>query len=120
MSASDMVSGESGCDCIGVSPPDPCDRCAGSALDEWAVWALEHLPGTPADYARKARAEWSEFEEARDATEAADVIMCLAAFIAARGISPEAVIRNKFRINRERTWERQPDGTYQHVPATRT
>jgi hypothetical protein len=85
------------------------------ALDEWAAWANENLPGTPEQYVTKAKAEWDEFLADEDALEAVDVIMCLAAGIRALGYSPSELVALKHAQNRHRTWERQPDGTYQHV-----
>ena len=52
--------------------------------------------------------------------ELADVLICAAALVLRNGWTAEqvnAAIEQKTEINRARTWERMPDGTWQHRKA---
>lgn len=52
-----------------------------------------------------------------DLTELADVLICAAALMLRNGWTAEqvnAAIEQKTAINKARTWERVPDGTWQH------
>lgn len=53
-----------------------------------------------------------------DITEAADVLITLLAWLHVNKVSVHHFLdaaERKMRVNFARTWERQPDGTYQHV-----
>jgi len=62
---------------------------------------------------------WSDLamnsDEVRD--ELADVLFVLVQLAERTGVDLHAATLNKFTRNRDRRWERQPDGTYQHVPS---
>lgn len=73
------------------------------------------------EHARKLQKEARELEDAArpdQIEEAADCLICLGAYCEDAGISADTLLaaaRAKVEKCARRTWERQPDGTYQHV-----
>lgn len=54
----------------------------------------------------------------RKGAELVDIILVCFSYAAKAGISYnelEYMIKEKIKINRARKWEKQPDGTYQHI-----
>jgi NTP pyrophosphatase (non-canonical NTP hydrolase) len=62
--------------------------------------------------------EWQELQNAETTEdrieEAVDLIIVLAAYIAKLGLEAQYHIDQKMRINRQRQWNIQPDGTGRH------
>lgn len=66
----------------------------------------------------KARKEAQEFEDGPSLEEAADVIIAVVGACHARGWTLRdlgSAIIAKMAVNRQRTWEQLPDGTWQHT-----
>jgi hypothetical protein len=90
-----------------------------------ADWMTECIGGPPTNLL-KAEQEFKELQEAvalgksnqKIAFEAADVIIVLTGFIAHLGFDASAMVGSKMTINKARTWQQMPDGTYQHVKSS--
>lgn len=73
------------------------------------------------EHARKLQQEALELEAAdysEQIEEAADCLICLGAYCEDAGISADTLLaaaRAKIEKCARHTWQRQPDGTYQHV-----
>lgn len=90
-----------------------------TALGDAAAWARNTFgDGRTEAHAMKAAHEWEEWRAAATtreaALEAADVVIALAAWCDSAGYDLEELTAAKVRVNRRRTWEQQPDGTFQH------
>ncbi len=82
-------------------------------------WATETFgPVTPEAALDRAALEWNELtdpDRAPTPEEAADVVICLAAHVAAAGGDLAAEVERKMAINRARAWVSNGDGTGRHV-----
>lgn len=73
-----------------------------------------------ADQMKKLRSEINELQQGVDSQEdvsdeLADVYIVLAGICNLYGVSLEAVAHRKLQVNKFRSWERKPDGQFQHV-----
>ena len=84
--------------------------------EAWSVWfwsAANSFTGTH----QKVINEAKEFAAEPSLEEAADVFIALVVACQHSGWDPsqlETAVRTKMAINRSRTWEKAPDGTFQH------
>lgn len=90
-----------------------------------AVNWFTHLETTGVDLTtnahKKVAKEAKEFEDEPSLEEAADVIIAVLGACYHRGWTLQQIamaIIQKVAVNRARQWERQEDGTWQHVPGT--
>jgi hypothetical protein len=87
-----------------------------SQLHFSALWAHD-MDMTETAHLKVAK-EAVEFSENPTLEEAADILICLygAAFYRGWTLDDlECAIARKMNINRRRKWERQEDGTWQHI-----
>lgn len=76
------------------------------------------IPQSVASPALKCAKEAREFAEDPCLEEAADVLICVLGWLALAGHSADdllAAAEQKMTTNLARTWQQQPDGTYQHI-----
>lgn len=81
------------------------------------AWIDENFPDAgPREYMKKFEKESKEFiDSGGDPVEAADCLIVLLAHAHTSGTSLFVNTMFKMGINSQRYWERQEDGTYQHV-----
>lgn len=84
---------------------------------EIGAWHKDRMPGAiPIEVVRKFREEADEFfYSGGSREESADIVIALCAYANLEGYSLFDEIESKMAVNRDRQWERQPDGTYRHV-----
>lgn len=101
--------------CIQRIAGDPVDHL-NSMVSHFSIGVIH---ATPEGMALKATKEATEFNEEPSLEEAADVLVCITGWAVLSGhhlsdIVDAAIAKMNVNIH-ERTWERQDDGTYQHV-----
>lgn len=78
-------------------------------------WARQTIPGTPGQHLLKVQEEHAELQADPSGEEAADLVLAVATFCDSAGIDLCAAMAEKFAKLRERSWLKQPDGTWHHA-----
>ena len=88
-----------------------------------AAFVTDVIPQSVRSPALKCAKEAREFADEPSLEEAADVLTCLLGWLHLAGhevIDLLAASHSKMAVNLARTWEKQSDGTWQHIePSTR-
>ncbi|MCA6372247.1 MAG: DUF550 domain-containing protein [Cytophagales bacterium] len=91
---------------------------------ERMAWSLETFPeSTALSSLKKLKTEVDEIEydiqnRERRSEEYADALMCLFDSAGRQGISAEEIVEafeKKLKVNKARTWKKNPDNSYSHV-----
>ena len=100
----------------------PADLLA-ELFDDVARFVTDVIPQTVNSPALKCAKEAREFAEEPSLDEAADVLTCVLGWVHLAGHDVHALLaasHTKMAINNARTWQQQPDGTWQHIEPTTT
>lgn len=85
-----------------------------------AVFVTDVIPQSPLSPALKCAKEAREFAEEPSLEEAADVLTCVLGWVHLAGHDVRELLGAagaKMAVNNARTWQKQLDGTWQHVEA---
>jgi NTP pyrophosphatase (non-canonical NTP hydrolase) len=86
-----------------------------TTTQDFIEWADSTIPQESRHVFLKTQHEFQEWVADPCAEEAADVYMCLIYWAHLRGINLGDAVEAKLAKNRDRSWRRKEDGTWQHV-----